>query len=486
MRRLFSFIVLLSNCFAPISLWAQSHASIPFQTVAFKTYTGDTITYELGWLAVPENRLKNPTNTIELAVVRLKAKNARSDFPVVFLAGGPGQSGINYLNEEYFQRLVFPLQQTHDVILLDQRGCGQSRPSLLYALPEADNREIFLSNKRMLALGKEAIQAGTAEFKAKGIDIAGYTTLQNAHDLRDLCGALGTKKLNLLGVSYGTHLALVTARAYPALIERMALIGTSGVNHMHHLPATYDEQLRKIAQLAAQDSLVNKAVPDMISLLRRVLQQLDRQPIQVQIEDKRAKQVISIPVGKFGLQTILRLDAGDSYDFVSFPAMLYGIDQGDYALLQEYIEKRYNQFNGGYGSGISVMRQASGATQERYQQIAREGKTALLNNAMNTPDIYSQWPGIDLGDEYRQPIKSGVNTLFISGTLDSNTPASNVEELKEGFPNSLHVLAQYAGHEDMLPNEAVQKMVIDFFNGVRLTTTTVMLAKPTFMAIEHK
>jgi hypothetical protein len=40
--------------------------------------------------------------------------------------------------------------------------------------------------------------------------------------------------------------------------------------------------------------------------------------------------VITIRIGKFGLQTILRLDAGDSNDFVYFPAMLYGIDQGDY------------------------------------------------------------------------------------------------------------------------------------------------------------
>jgi pimeloyl-ACP methyl ester carboxylesterase len=224
----------------------------------------------------------------------------------------------------------------------------------------------------------------------------------------------------------------------------------------------------------------------MVSLLKKVLHQLDRKRIQVPIEDKRAQKTVTIPVGKFGLQTLLRLDAGDSYDFVNFPAMLYGIDKGDYTILQEYLEKRYNQFNGGYGSGISVMRQVSGATQGRYRQIAKEGKTALLGNAMNTPDIYRRWPGIDLGDGFRMPVKSKVNTLFISGSLDSNTPISNVAEIEKGFPNSNYVIVQNAGHEDMLPNEAVQRLVVEYLSGHGLTTTRVVLPKPNFVAVEPK
>ncbi len=181
---------------------------------------------------------------------------------------------------------------------------------------------------------------------------------------------------------------------------------------------------------------------------------------------------------------ILRLDVGDGNDFIYFPALLYGIDKGDYKLLQTYLEKRYNQFNGNYGSGIGVMRTASGASKERYAQIAREGKSALLENAMNTPDIYGEnyWGNIDLGDEFRKSFKSSIRTLFISGTMDSNTPPSNTEEIKKSFSQSTHVLVEYAGHEDMLPNESVQQAIVRFYEGKNVSSA-IALPKPKFVAI---
>jgi pimeloyl-ACP methyl ester carboxylesterase len=257
---------------------------------------------------------------------------------------------------------------------------------------------------------------------------------------------------------------------------------------MHHLPFSYDKQLKAISDLAAQDAAVNRQVPDMVKLLKNTLAKLDQKPIQVQVKDNKTKQVVTIPVGKFGLQMILRLDAGDSNDFIYFPALLYGIEKGDFTWLQKFVEKRYNQFNNGYGSGISVMRAASGASQERYHKIAAQGKTALLGNAMNTPDIYTHnyWGNIDLGDDFRKPFKSKIRTLFISGTMDSNTPPSNATEVKKGFTNSVHLLVNYAGHEDMLPNDEVHQSIIKFYRGENLDSKHISLAKPQFIAIADK
>lgn len=268
----------------------------------------------------------------------------------------------------------------------------------------------------------------------------------------------------------------------------MVLIGTSGLSDMNHLPFTYDKQLRKISDLAARDTAINKEVPDMIKLLKKVMAKLDREPIHIQVKENKTNQMVNIPVGKFGLQLILRLDAGDSYDFIYFPALLYGIDKGDYNLLQEYVEKRYNEFNGDYGSAIGVIRTASGATKKRYTQINEEGKTAILGNAMNTPDIYAKnyWGDITLGDDFRKSFKSNIRTLFISGTMDSNTPISNAIAVKKGFTNSVHVIVKYAGHEDILPNDDVHKAIIGFYKGVDLDSSDILLAKPKFEAVPTK
>ena len=462
----------------------------------FATYTGDSIPYEFGMLKVPENRLRKETKQIEIAALRFRKSNlagktydtatsadAGSAAPIVFLSGGPGQSGIDYIKEEYFQKLIFQLQKHTDIILLDQRGVGRSKPSLGYPIVAGDNRKIFVSPAQMIRMTDDAAKAGYAAYSANGIDINGYNSVQSADDLKDLQLALGAEKLNLLAISYGTHLALAAAKRHPEMIKRMVAIGTSGLNHMHHLPSTYDTQLMKISQLAGRDSSVLGQVPDMIGLLKRVLRKLELQPLVLRVKDYRSKQMINLPIGKFGLQFILRLDAGDSHDFIYFPALLYGIENGDYRLLQEYAERRYNQFNGSVGSGIFAMRQASGASKERYKLIELEGKTALLGNSMNTPDIYAGWKNIDLGDDYRKSFSSDVETMFVSGTLDSNTPVKNVMEIIKDFSRATHLVVENAGHEDMLPDETVQTAICRFFISGQVIQKTISLPVPKFVEI---
>ncbi|QMU30570.1 alpha/beta fold hydrolase [Adhaeribacter radiodurans] len=494
MKKVFIFSAFLLSLFGQAQTPLQPLAAtkqqptISFQKVKFKNYAGDSILYELASIKVPENRLALPTDTIQIKILRLKAKSPTPLTPIIFLAGGPGQSGINYIKEDYFQKLIFPLQQQHDIILLDQRGSGSSRPSLLYKTPIIDSKDIFVSPQRMIEFADRIAQVGADTLKRRSIDIRGYTTLQNADDINDLSKALGYSKINLLAISYGTHLALTVAKKYPNILDKMVLIGTSGFNHMHHLPSTYDKQLQQIAALAAQDPAVKNEVPDMIAFLKRVLTKLEKDPVRLQIKEAKTNQLWEVRVGKFGLQMILRLDAGDSYGFIYFPALLYGIEKGDYEQLQEYIQKRFNQFTSGYGSGIGVMRLASGATKARYNQIIQEGKTALLGNAMNTPDLFGQnfWGKIDLGDDFRAPFTSNTRTLFVSGTMDSNSPAANVEEIKKGFTQATHVLVEYAGHEDMLPNENVQQVIKSFYQGASITRTFIPAPKPEFEPVTKR
>jgi hypothetical protein len=263
----------------------------------------------------------------------------------------------------------------------------------------------------------------------------------------------------------------------------MILIGPSGLNHMHHLPSTYDKQLIKISQLAAQDSSVSKHVPDMLQLLKTILDDLEKAPLQIKVKDFKAQKIVTLPIGKFGLQFILRFDTGDSNDFIYFPALLYGIKNGDYRLLQKYAERRYNQFNGGYGSGIFAIRQASSASKERYDRILKEGKTALLGNAMNTPDIFAGWQNVDLGDEFRKSFKSKIATLFISGSMDSNTPSSNVDEIIKSFSNAYHIVVKNAGHEDMLPSEEVHAAVTFFMRNETVDHINLTLPRLEFIPI---
>ncbi|MGD8415278.1 MAG: hypothetical protein PVF33_13645, partial [Candidatus Latescibacterota bacterium] len=88
------------------------------------------VSAEWGMLTVPENRRRPDTGAIELSFVRFPATTSRPGHPVLFLAGGPGQSGVEFARGSHFP-LFMSLRDVGDVIALDQRGTGSSRPRLL-------------------------------------------------------------------------------------------------------------------------------------------------------------------------------------------------------------------------------------------------------------------------------------------------------------------------------------------------------------------
>lgn len=464
---------------------AQERPAIEFKTVELTDSTGQKIQAEMGKLRVPENRSKPSSKLIELTVVRLKSRAEKPGPPIFYLAGGPGGSAISEGGFPYMRAIAERLRENHDMIFMDQRGTGRSNPLVAWAAPASIPTEAFLSQDKMIehvrSWGAQAIES----FKQRGIDLAGYNSVESADDLDDLRKALGAEKISLIGFSYGTHLGLATIRRHAAHLDSVVLVGTEGPNHSFKLPSTYNAQLRKLSDLAAGDSNVNGKVPDMIALLRRVLDKLDKQPAVVKVRDSRTRQMVDVPVGRFGLQMLIRFDVGDGNDFPEFPLLFYTIDRGDYSVLRKYVEKRYNQIGRGISGMTTMMDLYSGVTAERLARIKKEIPTSILGNAMNFPDMYvgDVWGNPDLGDEYRGPLLSSARTLFISGTLDSNTPPYQAEELRWGFANGSHIIVEYAGHEDTLPNPEVQSAIVDFFNGKDVSGVRISLGKPRFKPI---
>ncbi|WP_317622689.1 prolyl aminopeptidase [Pseudohongiella sp. O18] len=104
----------------------------------------------------------------------------KGGYPVVFLHGGPG-SQINANHRRYFDPEFF------DVVLFDQRGCGQSRPA-------GETRD---NNTQAL--------------------------IKDINALREILGIEG--RMMLFGGSWGSALALAYARKFPQHVAAMILRG---------------------------------------------------------------------------------------------------------------------------------------------------------------------------------------------------------------------------------------------------------------------
>lgn len=446
---------------------------------------GQVFEGEFGHLIVKENRNSPKSNLIELAFIRLKSTAEKSGYPVVYLDGGPGSSAIGLARVPEYMRAFQKLREVGDVILLDQRGVGRSKPNLTRISTESLPTDVFATKESGLRAFNERAKSAIDYYRSQGVDVLAYNTIESAHDVDDLRKALGAEKLNLVGFSYGTHLGLACIRYHGQNLNRVALIGTEGPDHTDKLPSTSDKSLERLAQIVAKDAEIGSKMPDLVGTLKRVLDRLEKELVTVTITDQRTKKPVDVKVGKMGMQFLIMRDLGDANDLPIFPAWFYTMDKGDYSILKRFVERRYNQ----YGSGISmmtlVMDSSSGASKTRQTQIKKEAKTALLGDIMNFPisEMGDVLGNPDLGDDYRSPIKTNVPTLFLSGTLDNNTQPFQAEEVRKTFKQSTHIIIENAGHESMLVDERVQQTMVDYLRGQDISKVKIALPPLKFQPI---
>lgn len=469
------------------SLLAQNSPERKLGSLRFEPYSyqfeGRTIEADLGRLIVKENRGNPNSNLIELAFVRLRSTAPNPGTPTVYLDGGPGSSPIDIARYAEYMRAFMKLREAGDVILLDQRGVGLSRPNLTRLSARPLPLDFFANEADALSTIKERIREAAEYFRKQGVDLPAYNTIESANDIDDLRKALGVEKVNLVGFSYGTHLGLAAIRYHGEHLNRVALIGTEGPNHTQKLPSTSQRYIENLSKLVAQDPTVGAKVPDLVMLLNRILGRLEKQPATVRITDRRSNRPVDLTVGKFGLQLILMIDLCDTSDLPIFPALLYTIDRGDYSILARFMEKRYNQLSAGMPVMRFVMDSSSGATRDRIAQMKREARNALLGNVMNFLDVGGVFGNPDLGDEFRSDIHTSVPTLFFSGTLDSSCPPFQADEVRRYFQNSVHIIVGNAGHEDMVTNSKVQQVIVDYFSGRDVTNQRIALPPLRFLPI---
>lgn len=424
---------------------------------------------QVGYLEVPENRENANSPTISVKFIRLKSTNPTPGAPLIYLEGGPGSSCSWQAGHPYYLERWRPFLEVGDVILVDQRGTGEASDRLTHIWMKPIPEDVFVDAEvaidHFAQVNKEAIKT----FDERGIDLRGYTTTQNAQDIDAIREALGYEKVSIMGFSYGTHLGLAYIRYFGENIENAILVGVEGPDHTFKFPLRLDNQFKKIALMAKEDSGLAGEVPDLLGLYQEVLEKLEKEPAVVEITSPLTRQPMKVKVGPFGLGLILRLDIGDASDIPVFPRLLTSIKNGDYDMLAWFTQKRFRSVYGTQAMS-ATMDLASGASKERLLRIAQEEKETIFPHLINISlDVAHMmkgiWPNPDLGSEFRAPLISNVRTLFMSGTLDCNTPPYQAEEVRWGFSNSSHIIVKNAGHEQITTHEAAEETLLKFLKG---------------------
>lgn len=480
-------LVLLINTF----LQAQQKAGhLEIEATSFESASGQTVQAQQGRLWVSENRNNPQSEAIAIAFVHLKSTHPNPLAPIIYLEGGPGSSCTWQANNPDYLDYWLSFLAVSDVILLDQRGTGQGTERVLHIWQNEIPEDVFVNHQTAKNHFKNMAQEALPALKSKGVDLQGYTTKQSAQDIEDLRQQLHIDQVNLFGFSYGTHLGQAYLRYFEDRVSNAILVGVEGPDHTYKLPLSLDQQFQKIALMAQQDPAIQNEVPDLVALYKKVVQKLEKEPIELELTSPLTGQAMKMKIGPFGLGMVMRLDIGDASDIPVFPRLLYTIDQGDYAALQWFIQKRITAVFGIQGMS-TTMDLASGVSPARKARIEAEEQESLFPGIANLSlDVYDAlpglWPAPDLGKAFRSPLTSAVRTLFMSGTLDLNTPPYQAEEVRWGFPNGQHIIVKNAGHEQILNHPEAVDRIIEFLKGKKVDDTNLSYPDLKFIPLRGK
>ncbi len=445
----------------------------------FETRSGEKVEAFRGIFSVPENRSVRNGRTIDLHYVRFPATGAAPGNPIVYLAGGPGGSGVDTARGERFP-LFMAMREFGDVIAFDQRGAGWSE-----AAPECVSDVVIPIDRPVEAGERNALLRQAAEhcaafWKAAGHDIAGYTTIENARDLDALRAHLGARKISLLAISYGTHLALAAIKEMEPRLDRLVLTGVEGLDQTVKLPSETDAYFARLQEAIARQPAAKAAYPDIKALMRRVHAKLDAAPVMLSLTAKEG------PVPMLLTSEVMRRVASALIadpQSASRLLMLYlAVDAGMTEPVAQLIERFITP---GAPESFRLMPLAmdiaSGIGADRLRRVEREAQTALLGDLLNYPMPQLNGAlGLDLGDAFRRAPASDIPTLVLTGTLDGRTYPAEQRAAVGRMRNVTTVTVENAGHNLFMLSPEIIGTIQRFMRGERVETGTIVVDAPKF------
>ena len=406
-----------------------------------------------GFLSVPEDYSRSQGPTIQLAVAIFKASSPpASSFPLLYLQGGPGGGLLNDLGSLLTSTNLSEFSQGHDLVLLDQRGTGYSKPSL--ACKELNDLQYTtldenLSRSQNVAVYVQAARACHERLQKSGINLNAYTTIANATDVHNLIHALNYARADLYGASYGTKLELTIMRLFPSDIRSVVLDSTVPTTQILDVSVPSDTQrvFNVLFQGCAFDASCNSRYPHLQNVFYKLVDDLNAKPVTFQDP-------------KYG-PVLLNGDNFASWLFSAFyatslipalPEIITQTSVGDYAPLAQVYTLLILDNSVSWGMYYSVQcgEDMAFTTRQALMTAANvvrpEIRPEVLESTQADYEVCQFWGQKPVPSIQKQPVKSSLPTLVLAGEYDPITPPANGKEVARDLSHSYFFQFPGTGH----------------------------------------
>lgn len=397
-----------------------------------------------GVLEVPEDPGNPAGKHIGLQVAVVPALDRRADStPVFLIAGGPGQGARESFAPilQVFSRL----RRQHDLVMVDQRGTGGSN-ALRCDLPDDEDEE-----GPPPTADEVAALVRTCLSRLPG-DPRFYTTSVAVRDLDAVREALGYRQVNLYGISYGTRVAQHYARRYPANTRSVVIDGVAppGLALGPDIALVAQRVLDDAFNRCAADAACNAAFPGLRGNFAQLVERLQTRAQTVTLNDPTSGKAVTrqFTVDRLGIAVRLL-----SYSPVSTSLLPFLMSEAAAGrpgpLLAQALAVGDN-----LGDMMAPGMHNAVVCTEDMPFLAESpiDRSALARTYLGTRTLESLehscavWPRGVLDADLRQPLKSKVPFLLLSGTADPVTPPAYAERARQGLSDALHVAVKGNGH----------------------------------------
>jgi pimeloyl-ACP methyl ester carboxylesterase len=392
------------------------------------------------------------------AVAILPAHGTARDDPLLYIEGGPGGASVAWF--DLWMEDGWPSRHDRDLILLDQRGAGYSSPHL--GCPEYQDADGF----RELA----ALRRCHDRLVAAGIDLTTVSTPAHAADVEDLRIALGIDQWNLLGVSYGTRVALRVMDRYPNGVRSVVLDSAypPEIEIHYHEAEVAAGALDALFVECGSAEVCATAYPDLAATFRRAVDGLLETPVEVEgyLVDGHDL-VFAMIHGLYDPELTPRLpeliDTAVTDPHTVMAELFDDLGYLDNAARRGTVPT-WMESDGTY---YSVECREETSTIDRTRALIQASEVddriaaPLVGRLYLTLDICDLWTSGTAEPWEREPVESDIPALVVGGSLDPVTPPAWGAAVAERFPNGAFVEFPGHGHAVILDGECPRQLMVE-------------------------
>jgi pimeloyl-ACP methyl ester carboxylesterase len=415
----------------------------------------DAVGWQCATFVAPKDYGNPGAGFVKIAVTRLPAQDQAHRIGAMFINyGGPGGTAVD-TTQAIGADLFGAVNDRFDLVAFDPRGVGQSTPAIdckanqetqgIYSEPftTPDNLDVAA----LIAKDRAYVQRCVSLNRG----ILPYVSTANvARDMDGIRAAMGDRKLNYFGFSYGTFLGATYASLFPNNYRSMVLDGPVDANAYINNPsgelreqsAGFEREFGRFFQACAvYQSFCQFGGDDPWAAFDKLVSDANATPIPAGGADPRAVNGDDI----IAAATIAM------YSKFSWPDLAVALSQGqqgDGTVLRELADEFFGRNPDGTYDPASDRYFTIGAVEQTYTPNlqtyidAGDNSWGMFDHAWwNTGYVelnYGLWP-IHAHDSFHGPFRASASApkvLVVATTYDPATPFRGAKRLVKTLGNA--------------------------------------------------